>query len=365
MSRYRLHNRPPKRDAIRASAWAALVVGFLCPSLSVGMGAPRVDPQQEAEAEAPDDEAAEVDPCRPEMEGLPWLDAVQLGLFRSVCSSARWFDGFFGDARFDEEADRTWGRLSVDTIYDELDELEAKARFRAEVDFPNLDHRLNTFFGQEDEESFVAGRTEGVEALPAFFRDAADREWLVGLGYRPVRGGGNSNRLDFRVGVRVRFPLEPFVQGRLRRYWFLSESRLVRFRNTVFWRNQRGFGDTVTLDFEQALGRAYLLRLSGSATLSESTRGLDWVTSATFYQGLGGHRALAYSLYVDGETDREFPVGRYGFRTVYRRQMLRDWFFGQLIGGVNFPRVPGADFETSWEVGVGFEIHYGRSPRAR
>lgn len=337
----------------------------------IGSTSPAVDPAQEpdsvetaaTEGETPAE--GEIDPCRPEGKGTEWLDIVQLGIFRTVCSSARWFDGFFGDARFDAEAEETRGYLGVDTIYDEHDSLEAKVRFRAEVEFPNLDHRINAFLGRENKEDFVSGRPDGSESLPQFFR-ADDREWLVGLGYHPVRGRGPSKyRLDFQAGVEVRFPLEPFVQGRLSRYWFLSDTRLVRFRNIVFWRNQRGFGDTATVDVEQALGQPFLLRWSTSNTFSETTDGLDWYSSLTLYQRLGGIRAMAYTAYVDGETDAVVPLERYGLRAVYRQRMFRKWFYGQLIGGVNFPRDPGESRETSWELGVGVEIRYGRTSRDR
>ena len=302
----------------------------------------------------------EVDPCHLDDAGAAWLDIVQRGIFRSVCSSARWFDGLFGGSRFDGEAAAPWGRLSVDTVYDELEGLEASVGFRAEVDLPTFDQRLKAFLGREDEEDFVSARNEDFEQLPELFREDVDRQWLFGLGYRPVRGGGGLNRFDFRVGVKLRFPLEPFVQARLRRYWFLSDSRLVRFRNTAFWRNQRGFGDTVTVDVEQAVGPPLLLRWSGSATFAETTRGVDWGTSVTLYPGLGGLRAVSYTLYADGETDEAVPVERYGFRAVYRQQMLREWFFGQLIAGINSYGAPGGDREIGWELGFGFEIRYGR-----
>ena len=323
------------------------------------------EPMAAEEPQPVDPKEDQVDPCHPDGESGAWIDIVQRGIFRSVCASARWFDGFFGDARFDQEAERAWGRLSIDAIHDEAEGLEGKVRFKAEVEFPNLDRRVNAFMGREEEEDFISGRNEGVEALPELFRDDVDRDWLVGLGYRPVRGQGTSNRIDLRVGVRVRFPLEPFVQGRLRRHWFLSETRLLRFRNTVFWRNQKGFGNTVSLDFEQVLARPVLFRWNGAATFSESTEGVDWTTSATLYHSLGGLEALSHTFFVEGETDAEVAIERFGVRSIYRRQMFRRWFFGQLIGGVNFPQAPGEDRETSWELGVGFEIRYGSSEKGR
>lgn len=306
------------------------------------------------------------DPCRDPGLGVGpnremWLDAMQRGIFMSVCSSARWFDGFFGDARFDHAARSTWGRLAINTIWDQKDSLDAKVRFRARVSLPNLDRRFNAFFGRENEEDFVRGRNEGFESLPEFFRDTDDREWLVGLGYNPV--GSNADRFDASVGVKLRFPLEPFVQGRYSYIWLLGDNDLVRFRNTVFWRNQHGFGNTISFDFEHAFGPRLLARLANTGTLSEATEGVDWKSSLTLYQALSGPRALSYTTYIDGETDHPVSVDRYGLRVIYRQQMYRQWFFGQLIGGYNRPRDFGEEREDSWELGVGFEVIYGRQPK--
>lgn len=323
-------------------------------------------PATAAPAAAEDAEAVQVDPCRAAArsatgEKVSWLDAMQQGIFMSVCASARWFDGFFGDARFDSEAERTWGRLGINTIWDQKDSFDVKTRFRARVELPNFDHRVNAFFGRQNERDFVGGRTEGSRDLPEFFRDTDDREWLIGLGYNPV--GNFVKRVDFSVGVKLRSPLEPFVAGRYRHNWFIGDDRLARLRNTAFWRNQHGFGNTLSLDLEQALGSRFLGRFTNSATYSESTEGIDWKSSATLYQGLpGGLSALSWTAYLDGETDRPVDVERYGLRAIYRQQMLRKWFFGQLIAGVSWPRDVGEDREMSWELGFGFEVQYGQEP---
>lgn len=316
------------------------------------------EPSAEEEVEAP----TEPNPCvlRPGERGM-WLDAVQRGIFTSVCSSARWFDGFFGDQRYNRQLEQTWGQLGIDTVYDKVESVKVDVDFRAEVQLPNLDNRFNAFFGRDHQDDYLSGRNEGVESLPQFFRDGDDRDWLAGLGYRPA--GDASSRFDIKVGVKLRFPLEPFVQGSYRKHVLLSETRLLRFRNIVFWRNQHGFGDTISFDAEQALGQQRMLRFAYVATLSEATEGVDWRNSLTLYQSLPGPRAMAFTAYSQGETDAPVTLERYGLRTIYRQRMFRDWFFGELILGVNWPRPESYEHrQASWEAGFGFEIRYGREP---
>ena len=303
--------------------------------------------------------SAEVSPCRvPSAPDDEWLDKLRRGVFETVCGSARWFDQFFGDQRFDVEARNTRGHLRLLTVYDELEGFDAKVRLRAHVNLPNLDRRVNAFLGREDEDEYLRGDDHTfAEFLPDFFRDADDQDWLLGLGYSPV--GSARQKFDLDAGVKVRFPLEPFVRGRYRRHWVLGEQHLVRFRETVYWRNQRGLGTSAGVDVERVVGENKLLRWEGHGTMDESTAGMEWRTGVILFQGLGNDRALAYRFAWDGETDHQVPVRSYGPQVTYRQQMFREWFFGEIVAGVTWPKEEiGQERDASFNVGFGAEIRF-------
>jgi hypothetical protein len=346
----------------------ALLITLVALGCSLGMAAPAAaqepPPPAEGEAEAGEAEAGDAtaeaaeDICavpRPGEE--PMLDRMRREMFETVCQSARWFDGFFGSRRFDEEAVRTHGRAQLRMVWDEHDELEVDARFRARYDLPNLDHRVNAFFGRDDEDDLVRGIEPGFDVLPDFFREEGREEWILGLGYRPV--GGDRRQTDFDVGVEVRTPLEPFVRGRYRQYWLLGDRNLLRFQESLYWTSQRGAGGTTHLDFERPIGDQFLVRWGNRGTLDEASEGLEWFSGITLYQGFGPDNAVALSLGAEGATDDEVPLHEYGSRLTYRRRMLRDWFFGELIGGVSWPRDhPEQERDPALHFGFGFEIQF-------
>lgn len=287
----------------------------------------------------------------------PMLDRVRRELFETVCNSARRFDGFFGSRRYDEEAVRTHGRAQVRLVWDEYDELEADLRFRARYNLPNLDQRVDAFFGRDREDDLVRGIDQGFTFLPDFFRGEGREEWILGLGYRPV--GGDRRQTDFDVGVEVRTPLEPFVRGRYRQYWLIGDRNLLRFQESIYWTSQRGAGGTTHVDFERPIGDQFLVRWGNRGTIDEASKGLEWFSGVTFYRGFGPNQAVALSLGAEGATDAVVPLHEYGSRLTYRRRMLRDWFFGELIGGVSWPRDhPGQDRDAALHFGFGFEIQF-------
>jgi hypothetical protein len=289
-----------------------------------------------------------------------WLDRSQERLGWSVCRATLWFDGLFGDERAIAERDATYGYVQPKLDYNEHDGVDPDARFRAKINLPLADRRLNALVGrnEDDEDDQRQSRpSDDNEQLPESFRDADD-DWLVGLGYSPVRG--SQRRLDFDAGVELRSPVDVFVQGRYRRHWFLSARDLVRLRQTVFWRTDDGLGTRTNLDFERVLSGPFVARLRAGGTYAQEIEGVEWFGEAALFQRLGLKTALAYKLFSDGETDDQLPVKNYGFELIYRRNILREWLFVELRPGVDWRR---RELEDDRELepvfSVGLQINFG------
>jgi hypothetical protein len=61
------------------------------------------------------------DPCLPDELQTSWIDWLQRKVSRSVCGSAMWFDGLFGESGLYEEMDATYGRIFLGLWWDERD----------------------------------------------------------------------------------------------------------------------------------------------------------------------------------------------------------------------------------------------------
>lgn len=318
--------------------------------------APQPAPPVEPSAEQPKEKRSP-SPCKvfsPPHEQL--LDRYRREIFETVCETAARFDGMFGNRRFDEEAARTNGRLNVRMVWDEHDGFEPDGNLNVNVEFPNLDHRVNAFFGRDDPEAFVRGRENQLDFLPTFFRREGDEEWLVGFGYRPVRG--DRDKLEFDAGVEGGSPIETFARGRYRHYNVFGKN-LLRARQTVYWTNEKDFGTSSRLDIERPFGERTLARWTANGAIDGSTEGTDWDTGVTVFHGFTQHKAMSWYVGVSGETGREEPLENYGTSITYRQRMLRDWFFGEVITGVHWPRENLLEErKASFHVGFGFEIQF-------
>jgi hypothetical protein len=148
-------------------------------------------------------------PCeKPGSDTNAWIDRMQRGVYSSVCGSAAWFDGLFGNPRYDQDSEETFGRLGLFETYDRRDKFDTRLRLRARFSLPNLENRLKLTFGRGDEQALVEERPSDTEnPQPPTFQSANDDAWLLGLGYS--KQNKLENGFDFGIGVRLHTPIDP------------------------------------------------------------------------------------------------------------------------------------------------------------
>ncbi|MBS1200625.1 MAG: hypothetical protein H6R27_1303 [Proteobacteria bacterium] len=307
-----------------------------------------------------------VDPgeiCGDKPSGPAWIDRMHVGLYRTMCSTAVWFDGFFGSARFDDEYQATHGRLSVGTLWDERDQWDPSVRFRLQMQLPKLSDRYSVFVGKLDPDEYVTELRDDFDALPRQFGAAGDDAVLLGLGYsQPGRRAGH---FDVGVGLTLESPVGPYIKGTYRVAVPMFERNLLRLRETVFWEEPEGFGATTRFDLERLFTDALLARWTVSGTFSQETEGVRCFSSVTLFQNLRNGRALSYQVGINAESEREVPIVDYGLRVIYRRTIFdREWLFLELRSGVTWPR---ESLEEQREPvlggGVAVEMMFGENRR--
>jgi hypothetical protein len=297
--------------------------------------------------------------CRDKPQGPAWIDRMQAALYISTCSTAAWFDGFFGSARFDDEYQATHGSLAVGALWDERENWDPSVRFRVRIDLPQMSNRFSGFIGKVDSDEFVTEQRDDFDTLPRQFGREVDDKVLFGLGYSEPRGRGG--HFDASLGTSLQSPAEPYAKLTYRIALPLLERNLLRLRESVFWEDSERFGATTRFDLERLFTDDLLGRWTGSATFTQATEGVRWFSQLTLYQNLRNGRALSYQVGIAAESDSEVPITDYGLRVLYRRSILnREWLFLELRSSITWPReVLLERREASLGAGVALEIMFG------
>ena len=305
----------------------------------------------------------EFTPCdKPGSDANAWIDRMQRGVYTGVCGTALWFDGLFGNPRYDQDSDETFGRIGFFETYDRRDRFDTRLRLRARVALPIMENRLRVTLGRGEEQELVEERPANTEnPLPPSFQTVGDDAWLLGLGYS--KQNGLENGFDFGIGVRLNFPVDPYVKATYRHNFIFNGDSMLRFRETPFWRDSRGFGATTQVALDHLATDALLLRWNNSATVAEDTDGVEWGSSVTAYHSLGDRRAISYSALLRGETHADVGLQNYGVETRYRQSVFRKWLFMELSASVTWPReTQDEQREVNRGVGLGFEMYFGPVP---
>ncbi len=321
-----------------------------------------VEDVQGPSAMATEDEPEVPNPCDQEdTEG--WLDKSQEWIYETVCGSAMWFDGFFGNARADERSSNTFGRIGLSSFWDQRDGFDTKLRFRAKFALPSASNRASLMVGRGNEDEIIEERTTQMDTIPGNFNNIGDDSFMIGLGYS--RGKGLNRGFKVSVGAKIRAPPEPYVKLRYTRAFNLTDSTLMRLRPILYWKTDEKFGATMHVDFDQLLNDRMMLRWANYANAAESKeiRGVEWESSLYLFQALSNRKALTYRTMVLGATGAEEPLLNYGVELRFRQRVFREWLFLELLTSLTWPKeFLTEERDANFGIGAGFEMYFGPAP---
>ncbi len=298
----------------------------------------------------------------PEAEKEPLIDRTQQTVHDVINAAARYFDSFFGTTDAAHGSNVSMGSLSVSGQYDDRNEYRRRARLRARIALPALKDRTRLILGRGDADEMIDGTAnDNIDTLPGRFKNFEDEDWLIGVGYS--RDQKVARGWDFSAGVKLTFPLEPYVRATYRWNRTYGDSLLWQIRPRVFAQSQRGAGASLTNTLDYAANTKWMFRSWTILQGEDEIEGMGWTQQFTAYHSISDRIAMSYNLFATGETSAEVPTQDYGFELRFRRRVSRDWFFVELLGFVSWPReFLDEERELNPGVGIEFEMQFGDWP---
>lgn len=176
---------------------------------------------------------------------------------------------------------------------------------------------------------------------------------------------------DLGAGVLLRLP--PGVYGRVRIRASIPVKRLFLTRTVVagFWRTDTRLGTTTGLELERPFGEMLVSRVSGSATLTERSRGVEWISEIALVASLSAQSAAVVAASVNGASRPDvaawdasgaplrFPkLDRYRLYTRFRRDLYRRWFFFEIEPEVVWPWSVEKGRHPAWGLWFRIEVQF-------
>jgi hypothetical protein len=288
-----------------------------------------------------------------------WLDKTRQTLYDTMWHSAEHVDRWFGSEQDDAVYQQVYGSIAPALLYTQYDGLRTQVRFNMNFPLPHVNDRIHAFVGRFDPNEFITERDEPSGSIPRTYGPPTEDHTLLGIGYRQPEKQGS--RFDAGAGVRLGFPMDPYVKGSYIFERGKSLSGLFSIRETLFWQNSEGAGATTRFDLERIFEeRRLLVRYTLSGTRSQKSEGVRGYSSILLLHGLSDRRAVAFEVGLDGQAQAEVPLHDYGFKAAYRQDFLRRWLIMEVRSSVDWPK----DYRwqhrhASLGLGVGFEMLLG------
>ena len=283
-----------------------------------------------------------------------------------MCKTVKWFDGLFGKGRkFNDN--EFGGKISIGFKQTERDGFDEKVRLRIKTKLPNISSRANAFVGRGDESAFVSDSDQdpGGLAETAVRRQIDEEsEWLVGLGFSNPKD--RRKGFDFSIGAKISSGLNPYTRLRYRYQFKLPANHIFRASQTIFWRNDEGYGTTSNLNYSYLLGLNDILQWGFSGKFTEEEDQWEWVNSTNWYHRLKNDHAIVTRAFLRGEEENTESLPEYGISLTYRRPFLREWVFLEGLVEHRWFRDSAAEpREGSLGAGLAFIMEFGHIARKR
>jgi hypothetical protein len=288
-----------------------------------------------------------------------WLDKTRQTLYDTMWHSAARVDRWFGSGEDDSVYQQVYGSIAPALLYTQYDGLRAQVRFRMNFPLPQVNERIHAFVGRFDPSEFITERNEPSGSIPRTYGPPTEDRTLLGIGYQ--QPGKQGSHFDAGTGIRLGFPMDPYVKGSYVFEHGQPISGLFSVRETLFWQVSEGAGETTRFDLERLFEkRELLVRYTLSGTRSQRSDGLRGYSSILLLHGLPNRRAVAFEVGVDGQSQAEVPLHDYGFKAAYRQGVMRRWLIMEVRTSLDWPK------DHQWQhrhaslgVGVGFEMLLG------
>jgi len=191
-----------------------------------------------------------------------WIDDTQSWIYDTTQGAIVWFDHKF--ASDDEEVIKTPPsrfRLGLYTEFDfDKDEdfkLVPVVDFKTDIDLPNLERRLKVFISTQDPTALPG---EDITDSNNALRVGATRDFF--------------KNWDTSIGVKARWPPEPFANVQWRPIYSVGEAWTIYPKGKLFWDTVDRFGGLTSIGMDRWQKR-WLFRQTASAKWSQEARDDD------------------------------------------------------------------------------------------
>jgi hypothetical protein len=284
---------------------------------------------------------------------LEEMDAPRDYLSERIVDFSTRIDHFFGDERYFQEHNKSVIQMEMTELMEEGGNSTFAFEGKAKLDLPSAQRRFQLVL-ESNPEKKSTGDLKKDQSVPPTATTTPDK-YSAALRYEKAEVESPWH-FSSDAGVKVQYPLDPFVRARTSYSLPLWDWRF-KLAETVFWFSTTGLGETTQFDMEHVLSEPVLFRATTTVTCYEAPQNCDSRQDLSIFHTLDDRTALLYQLSVMGVSQPTLQETDYSLLFRYRYRMHKDWVFIELDPQLNFPRTD--DFRLNALLLLRLEVLFG------
>ena len=269
-----------------------------------------------------------------------WLDSTNWVMKQRDLQSDRvenlgeWLDGVLSGEAIRAPYNESYLRLGFATRWEKQSwvDFEPEARFR--LDLPTVKEKFRLVVENAPDE-FIPLREQNQDRRLTG-AERSDTETTGALRYLAPLTERWSVSND--LGIRFRWPLNPFWRTRLRANWEIDENWRLDVEQRFFYFHTDGWGERTEFAFSRYFSNAYYLTVRSDLQWEDQDSMFEWSQVNYLDHFVDNRNQLTYRLGVVGESKPSWRPSVYFVDATWRYRLHDDWLFGEVIPSLEFPR---------------------------
>ncbi|WP_435328833.1 hypothetical protein [Vibrio hannami] len=279
-----------------------------------------------------------------------WLDNTENYFSEVIHDISHYVDEGLARGEDDEDLiNRSYLKIRLQSEYSHRGYYTSKSRIKARVDFPHIKKNWKIIL-ETDPDDFdsletkqrdfpIESRTTSSGAIGGVrLQDEKVHSWLT----------------SFDIGVKIRWPLDPFVRAQAERVEDLSDKWTAQLKPELFYFDSKGAGSVTELNFYRAFEEDPLdiFRFSNSAQYLYEERGWELVGQLGYFDRINTNHLLEYTTGISAEPQDDEEISNTWISVAWKQRLYKKWLYLTVTPFVDFPR----DYDYKANPGIVIEL---------
>ncbi|MGF1729419.1 hypothetical protein [Photobacterium kasasachensis] len=263
-----------------------------------------------------------------------WIDDTQLSISDTIQEYGASVDHFVGKAEDEEPiSNRSYLRLRFKTRYTHREHFDPDASVYLKLDLPHTKKNWKLIF-ETDPDDF--DRLEDKERSISSNSDNSLNSAIGGVRLQGRKLGEWKTNID--LGVKLKWPLDPFTRADLRRVDQLSHNWTSRFKQEIFYYHSKGPGSLSSLDLYYARrdDPSTILKLSSNLQYLDTDNNWEFVQQTEILDRIDDNNLLQYSLGISADSRPSYSITNSWISAGWKHRLYKQWLYLTVTPEIDF-----------------------------